>query len=91
MQTIPFTFEDEMIEAIGKGELDVALVTPATISYYYLLRMAVLTAACVVGAAEWLFAGTQYALIAAAVVIAAGSVVTCVTRTLAIAAKLKES
>ena len=32
-------------------------------------RMAVLTAACVVGAAEWLFAGTQYALIAAAVVI----------------------
>ena len=27
-------------------------------------RMAVLTAACVVGAAEWLFTGTQYALIA---------------------------
>jgi ABC-type amino acid transport substrate-binding protein len=38
LQTIPFTFEDEMIEAIGKGELDVALVTPATISYYYLLH-----------------------------------------------------
>jgi phosphatidylglycerophosphate synthase len=54
-------------------------------------RMAVLTAACVVGAAEWLFTGTQYALIAAAVIIAAGSVVTCVTRTLAIAAKLKGS
>jgi CDP-diacylglycerol--glycerol-3-phosphate 3-phosphatidyltransferase len=49
-------------------------------------RMAVLTAACVVGAAEWLFTGTQYALIAAAVIIAAGSVVTCVTRTLAIVA-----
>lgn len=54
-------------------------------------RMAVLTAACVVGAAEWLFTGTQYALIAAAVIIAAGSVMTCVTRTLAIAAKLKGS
>jgi phosphatidylglycerophosphate synthase len=52
-------------------------------------RMAVLTAACVVGAVEWLFTGTQYALIAAAVIIAAGSVVTCVTRTLAIAAQLK--
>ena len=54
-------------------------------------RMAVLTAACVVGAAEWLFTGTQYALIAAAVIIAAGSVVTCVTRTLAIVAQLRES
>lgn len=54
-------------------------------------RMAILTAGCVVGAAEWLFTGTQYVLIAAAVIIAAGSVVTCVTRTLAIVAKLKES
>jgi phosphatidylglycerophosphate synthase len=54
-------------------------------------RMAVLTAACVVGAAEWLFTGTQYALIAAAVIIAAGSVVTCVTRTLAIVAQLRGS
>ena len=54
-------------------------------------RMAILTAGCVVGAAEWLFTGTQYVLIAAAVIIAAGSVVTCVTRTLAIAARLKES
>src|SRR5580704_9009176 len=52
-------------------------------------RMAVLTAACVVGAAEWLLTGTQYALIAAAFIIAAGSVVTCATRTLAIAAKLR--
>ena len=51
-------------------------------------RMAVLTAACVIGAAEWLLTGTQYALIAAAIIIAAGSVVTCVTRTLAIAAQL---
>ena len=54
-------------------------------------RMAVLTAACVVGAAEWLFTGTHYALIAAAVIIAAGSVVTCVTRTLAIVAQLRGS
>ena len=38
LQTIPFTFEDEMIEAVGKGELDVALVTPATIGYYNLLH-----------------------------------------------------
>jgi phosphatidylglycerophosphate synthase len=54
-------------------------------------RMAVLTAACVVGAAEWLFTGTGYALIAAAIIIAVGSVVTCITRTLAIAAQLKGS
>ncbi len=54
-------------------------------------RMAILTAGCVVGAAEWLFTGTHYVLIAAAVIIAAGSVVTCITRTLAIAARLKES
>jgi polar amino acid transport system substrate-binding protein len=32
--TIPFTFEDEMLEALGKGELDVALAIPATIGYY---------------------------------------------------------
>jgi len=54
-------------------------------------RMAVLTAACIVGAAEWSWTGTQYALIAAAVIIAAGSVVTCVTRTLAIAVRLRGS
>jgi polar amino acid transport system substrate-binding protein len=34
LQTIPFTFEDDMIEALGKGELDAALATPATIEYY---------------------------------------------------------
>jgi len=34
LPTIPFTFEDEMIEALGKGELDAALATPATIGYY---------------------------------------------------------
>jgi ABC-type amino acid transport substrate-binding protein len=38
LQTIPFTFEDEIIEAVGKGDLDVALVTPATIGYYNLLH-----------------------------------------------------
>src|SRR5215472_8411409 len=34
LPTIPFTFEDEMVEALGKGELDAALVSPATIGYY---------------------------------------------------------
>src|ERR1035437_3583710 len=38
LPTIPFTFEDEMIEALGKGELDAALVTPASIGYYNLLH-----------------------------------------------------
>lgn len=51
-------------------------------------RMAVMTAGCVIGALESAIAGTAYALTAAAVVIAAGSIVTCVTRTLAIAARL---
>jgi ABC-type amino acid transport substrate-binding protein len=36
--TIPFTFEDQMIEALGKGELDAALATPASIGYYNLLH-----------------------------------------------------
>jgi phosphatidylglycerophosphate synthase len=54
-------------------------------------RMAVLTVACVAGAAEHVLTGTRYALIAAAVIIAAGAVVTCVTRTLAIAAELKRT
>jgi polar amino acid transport system substrate-binding protein len=34
LPTIPFTFEDDMIEAVGKGELDAALATPASIGYY---------------------------------------------------------
>jgi phosphatidylglycerophosphate synthase len=54
-------------------------------------RMAVLTVACIVGAAEHLFTGTRYALLAAAIVIAAGSVVTCATRTLAIATELRRT
>jgi phosphatidylglycerophosphate synthase len=54
-------------------------------------RMAVLTVACVAGAGEHVLTGTRYALIAAAVIIAAGAVVTCVTRTLAIAAELRRT
>ena len=38
LPTIPFTFEDEMIEAVGKGELDAALATPASIGYYNLMH-----------------------------------------------------
>ncbi len=34
--TIPYAFEDEMIEALGKGEIDVAAVSPATIGFYNL-------------------------------------------------------
>jgi len=34
--TIPFAFEDEMMAALGKGEIDVAAVSPATIGYYNL-------------------------------------------------------
>ena len=52
-------------------------------------RMAALTLACVVGAGEWLFVGSRYALAAAAAIIAVGSVATSVTRALAIAAQLR--
>lgn len=52
-------------------------------------RMAALTLACVVGAGEWLFVGSRYALGASAAVIALGSVATCATRALAIAAQLR--
>ncbi|MGA8654432.1 MAG: transporter substrate-binding domain-containing protein [Xanthobacteraceae bacterium] len=38
LPTIPFTFEDEMLEALSKGELDVALATPATIGYHNLIH-----------------------------------------------------
>lgn len=36
--TIPYTFEDEMLEALGKGELDAALATPATVGYYNMIH-----------------------------------------------------
>jgi phosphatidylglycerophosphate synthase len=51
-------------------------------------RMAVLTVGCVAAAAEFSW-HTNYALLAAAAIIAAGSLVTCITRTLTIATKLK--
>jgi CDP-diacylglycerol--glycerol-3-phosphate 3-phosphatidyltransferase len=54
-------------------------------------RMAVLTLACLLATLETLTSGTLYALRAATVVIALGSLATCVTRTLAIAAKLERS
>jgi len=52
-------------------------------------RMAVLTGACVLGAVELAVNGTLWALLAAAWVIAVGSIVTCFTRTLAIARLLR--
>lgn len=52
-------------------------------------RMAVLTAACVLGAAELRFAGTHWALVAAAWIVAIGSLITCATRTAAIARQLR--
>lgn len=36
IDTIPYAFEDEMVEALGKGELDVAVLSPATIGFYNL-------------------------------------------------------
>jgi phosphatidylglycerophosphate synthase len=52
-------------------------------------RMAVLTAACVLGAAELWIWQTQWALLLAAWIIAVGSVITCITRLLAIARQLR--
>jgi phosphatidylglycerophosphate synthase len=52
-------------------------------------RMAALTGACVLGAVEWWINGSQWALIAAAWIIAAGSVLTCATRSIAIARQLR--
>jgi phosphatidylglycerophosphate synthase len=52
-------------------------------------RMATLTLACVAGAVEWMISGTRYALLAGALVIAVGSTATCLTRTLALAARLR--
>jgi phosphatidylglycerophosphate synthase len=52
-------------------------------------RMAVLTAACVLAIIEQLTSGTRYALPVAAAIIATGSLLTCITRTRAIAVQLK--
>jgi phosphatidylglycerophosphate synthase len=51
-------------------------------------RMAVLTIACIIGAIEWSAWGTQNGLTIAAYVIAFGALMTCITRTLAIARQL---
>lgn len=53
-------------------------------------RMAVLTAACVIGAIEMYWSGTRYSLVTAAAVIAIGSLLTCINRTRSIAAHLRE-
>ena len=53
-------------------------------------RMAVLTVACLAGAAEMQWSGTRYVLVIAAILIAAGSAATCARRTLAIARLLRE-
>lgn len=52
-------------------------------------RMAVLTAACVLGAIEQPLWGSQWSLILAAWIIAVGAVVTCGTRLIAIARQLR--
>ena len=52
-------------------------------------RMAVLTVACVLGAAEWWIWQSQWLLILAAWNIALGSVITCITRLVAIARQLR--
>jgi hypothetical protein len=54
-------------------------------------RMAVLTVACVLGAAEMAFRGSFVVMTAAAWIIVVGSALTCVTRTLAIAKQLREA
>jgi hypothetical protein len=53
-------------------------------------RMALMTAGCAIGALEGAVAGTKYTLITVASVIAAGSVVTLITRARAIAARLQK-
>ena len=53
-------------------------------------RMAVATAGCVLGAIELKMAGSHWILTAAVWIIAIGSTVTCVTRTLAIAKRLND-
>lgn len=52
-------------------------------------RMAAMTLGCVIAAVELSVNATQFSLLIAAVVIAAGSVITCGTRTLAIARQLR--
>lgn len=51
-------------------------------------RMAVLTAACIIGAIEGALHGSRWSLLVAAAVIAVGAALTCITRSLAIARQL---
>ncbi len=51
-------------------------------------RMAVLTLACLLGAAETFWHAERYALLASSALIAVGSLLTCIARTRAIAAQL---
>jgi len=52
-------------------------------------RMAVLTLACLLGAVETFWHAERYSLLVASALIAAGSLLTCATRTRAIAAQLR--
>lgn len=52
-------------------------------------RMAVLTATCLLAVVERLSTGTNYVLLVGSAVIALGSLITCITRTRAIAAQLQ--
>jgi phosphatidylglycerophosphate synthase len=52
-------------------------------------RMAALTLACLIGAAEMHWNGTRYSLLIGAIVIAAGSALTCATRAFALAKQLR--
>lgn len=53
-------------------------------------RMAVMTGGCILGAMEQASVGTRYALMIACIVIALGSLATCVTRSRAIAIQLRQ-
>jgi phosphatidylglycerophosphate synthase len=53
-------------------------------------RMAVLTVACIIGAIEGALHGTRWTLLVAAVAIAAGALLTCITRSVAIARQLND-
>lgn len=54
-------------------------------------RMAVLTVACLLAALESYWHAERWSLLAASIVIAAGSLLTCITRTRAIAAQLRSA
>jgi len=54
-------------------------------------RMWVMVLGCISGAFEIASSGTRFSLVVAAVIIAAGSLITCITRTCAIAKGMKEA